>query len=191
VSCGAPFTDDEPFYVMLGDVLVPECGILPRLKDVHDRTGASVIAVMPVPDEHVNRYGVIAGEPDAEGVWRVTGLVEKPAVGDAPTNLAIFGRYLLTPAIMAILDETPPGKGGEIQLTDALVTLLGREEIYAVVIEPHEGYDTGNVLSWLEANIALALQSEEYGEALRESILGIFHPERASGSGQALSAESE
>jgi len=190
VSCGAPFTDDEAFYVMLGDVLVPECGILPRLKAVHDRTGASVIAVVPVPDEHVDRYGVIAGVPDAEGVWRVTGLVEKPCVGEAPTNLAIFGRYLLTPAIMAILGQTLPGKGGEIQLTDALVALLAEEEIYAVVIEPNEGYDTGNVLSWLEANIALALQSEDYGAALRESILGIFHPERANGE-PAFSAEPE
>ena len=182
VSCGAPFTDDEPFYVMLGDVLVPECGILPRLKEVHDRTGASVIAVLPVPDDQVDRYGVIAGEPEGEdGVWRVTGLVEKPCVGEAPTNLAIFGRYLLTPAIMEILMATEPGKGGEIQLTDALVTLLGREEIYAVVIEPCEGYDTGNVLSWLQANIALALQSDEYGAALRESLLATFHPERANG----------
>jgi UTP--glucose-1-phosphate uridylyltransferase len=185
VSCGAPFTDDEPFYVMLGDVLVPDCGILPRLKEVHDRTGASVIAVLPVPDDQVDRYGVIAGEADDHGVWRVTGLVEKPCVGEAPTNLAIFGRYLLTPAIMGILAQTPPGKGGEIQLTDALVALLAEEEIYAVVIEPDEGYDTGNVLSWLEANVALALQSEEYGPALRESLLGMFHPERANGSGVA------
>jgi len=183
VSCGAPFTDDEPFYVMLGDVLVPECGILPRLKAVHDRTGASVIAVMPVPDEHVDRYGVIAGTAGEDGTWRVAGLVEKPCVGEAPSNLAIFGRYLLTPAIMAILADTPPGKGGEIQLTDALVALLEKEEIYAVVIEPDEGYDTGNVLSWLEANIALALQSEAFGEALREKLLGIFHPQRANGSG--------
>jgi UTP--glucose-1-phosphate uridylyltransferase len=178
VSCGAPFTDDEPFYVMLGDVLVPECGILPRLKKVHERTGASVIAVLPVPDDQVDRYGVIAGEEGDDGVWRVSGLVEKPCVGEAPTNLAIFGRYLLTPAIMAILHRTPPGKGGEIQLTDALVALLEKEEIYAVVIGPDEGYDTGNVLSWLEANVALALKSEAYGPALRESLLGMFHPER-------------
>lgn len=181
VSCGAPFTDDEPFYVMLGDVLVPGCGILPRLKEVHDRTGSSVIAVVPVPDDQVDRYGVIAGEPGDDGVWRVTGLVEKPCVGEAPTNLAIFGRYLLTPAIMAILAQTPPGKGGEIQLTDALVALLAKEDIYAVVIAPGEGYDTGNVLSWLEANIALALESDAYGPALRQSLLGMFHPERANG----------
>lgn len=174
VSCGAPFTDDEPFYVMLGDVLVPDCGILPRLKEVYDRTGASVIAVMPVPDEQVDRYGVIAGEQEIDGVWRVTGLVEKPCVAEAPSNLAIFGRYLLTPAIMEILAQTPPGKGGEIQLTDALVALLAREEIYAVVIRPDEGFDTGNVLAWLEANVTLALQSEAYGADLRESLVGLL-----------------
>ncbi len=179
VLCGAPLTDDEPFVVMLGDVLVPDGRILPRLREVHERTGASVIAVVPVPDEDVSRYGVIAGEADAEGVWRVTGLVEKPRADEAPSNLAIFGRYLLTPAIMEILAETPPGKGGEIQLTDALVALLEREEIYAVVIDPSEGYDTGNVLSWLEANVSLALQSKEYGPALRQSLLRLFHPDRS------------
>jgi len=170
VCCGAPFTDDEAFYVMLGDVLVPDCGILPRLREVHERTGASVIAVMPVPDEQVSLYGVIAGEADADGVWRVSGLVEKPCREDAPSNLAIFGRYLLTPRVMQLLADTPPGKGGEIQLTDALVALLEHEEIYAVVIEPDEGFDTGNVLSWLEANIELTLRRKDYGAQLRASM---------------------
>ena len=170
VVCGAPFTDDEAFYVMLGDVLVPDCGILPRLREVHERTGASVIAVIPVPDELVSHYGVIAGEADEQGVWRVSGLIEKPTREDAPSNLAIFGRYLLTPRVMELLANTPPGKGGEIQLTDALVALLDVEEIYAVVIEPDDGFDTGNVLSWLEANVALALRRDEYGAALRSSL---------------------
>lgn len=170
VLCGAPFTDDEAFYVMLGDVLVPDCGILPRLREVHERTGASVIAVIPVPDEQVSLYGVIAGEADDDGVWRVSGLVEKPVREEAPSNLAIFGRYLLTPRVMQLLAETSPGKGGEIQLTDALVALLEHEEIYAVVIEPDEGFDTGNVLSWLEANIALTLRRKEYEAPLRESL---------------------
>jgi UTP--glucose-1-phosphate uridylyltransferase len=170
VLCGAPFTDDEAFYVMLGDELVPGCGLLPRMRAVHDRTGASVIAVVPAPEDQVHRYGVIAGEPVEDGVWRVTGLVEKPPVGEEPSNLRIFGRYLLTPAVMQILAETPPGKGGEIQLTDALIKLLEREEIYAVVIDPEDGHDTGNVLAWLEANVALALEREEYGDQLRESL---------------------
>jgi len=170
VLCGAPFTDDEAFYVMLGDELVPDCSVLPRMRAVHDRTGASVIAVVPAPADQVYRYGVIAGDPVDDGVWKVTGLVEKPAPGEEPSNLRIFGRYLLTPAVMEILAATPPGKGGEIQLTDALVKLLEREELYAVVIDPDCGRDTGNVLAWLEANVALALEREEYGEKLRESL---------------------
>ena len=170
VLCGAPFTDDEAFYVMLGDELVPDCSVLPRMRAVHDRTGASVIAVVAAPDDQVHRYGVIAGKPVEDGVWKVTGLVEKPAPGEQPSNLRIFGRYLLTPAVMEILAATPPGKGGEIQLTDALIKLLEREEIYAVVIEPECGRDTGNVLAWLEANVALALERDEYGEKLRASL---------------------
>jgi UTP--glucose-1-phosphate uridylyltransferase len=179
VLCGAPLTDDEPFFVMLGDELVPGGNILPRMRAVHERTGASVIAVVPAPPDQVYRYGVIAGAPVEDGVWRVTGLIEKPPRGEEPSNLRIFGRYLLTPAIMQILAETPPGKGGEIQLTDALIRLLEREEIYAVIVDPAEGYDTGNVLAWLEANIKLGLASPEYGPALRENLLGLFHPERA------------
>jgi UTP--glucose-1-phosphate uridylyltransferase len=169
VLAGAPHTGSEPFFVLLGDVIVPNCDILPRLRDVHERTGASVIAVTPVPAEQVRRYGVIAGEEVEPGVWRVTGLVEKPSAAEAPSDLAIFGRYLLTATVMELLPEVAPGAGGEIQLTDALVALLEREEIYAVV-EEDPGYDTGNVLAWLEANMALALKRPEYGPALREML---------------------
>jgi UTP--glucose-1-phosphate uridylyltransferase len=170
VLCGAPFTNGDSFFVLLGDVLVPGRNVLPRLADVHQRHGASVIAVMPVPDEHVSRYGVIGGHEIEDGVWKVERLVEKPAINDAPSNLAIFGRYLLTPKVMELLPEVRPGRGDEIQLTDALVELLKHEEIYAVVVDPTEGFDTGNVLSWLEANVALALESREWGPALRDSL---------------------
>ena len=120
ILCGAPFTADEPFIVQLGDVLVPTNDLLPRLIDVYNRTGASVIAVQQVAAEDVSSYGVIAGEEVEPGVWKVTDLVEKPAAERAPSNLAIFGRYLLTPAVMRILPTVEPGAGGEIQLTDAL-----------------------------------------------------------------------
>ncbi len=169
VMCGAPFTGDEPFFVMLGDVLVPRHDCLPKLKDVHERYGGSVIAVTPVEQQLVSRYGVIAGHEVEPGVWQLTDLVEKPPVNEAPSNLAIFGRYLLTPRIMKLLPKVEPGRGDEIQLTDALRDLLKHEEIYAVTMEC-EGYDTGNVLSWLEANIALALETEEYGPGLRASL---------------------
>ena len=170
VMCGAPFTADEAFYVLLGDMLVPNKSVLPRLREVHERTGASVIAVMPVPDQMVSRYGVIEGHEVDNGAWRVTGLVEKPPVNEAPSNLAIFGRYLLTPKVMELLPGVHPGRGDEIQLTDALVSLLESEELYAVVVDPADGYDTGNVLSWLEANIVLALETGEYGSELRSAL---------------------
>ena len=115
---------------------------------------------------------------DIRGYLNIVRGIEKPPAGEEPSNLRIFGRYLLTPRVMKILAQTPPGKGGEIQLTDALIALLEHEEIYAVVVDPSEGYDTGNVLAWLEANIKLGLASERYGEALRASLLTMFHPER-------------
>ncbi len=177
VMCGAPFTNDEPFYVLLGDVLVPRNDVLPRMREVYEKTGASVIAVVPVPTEQVSRYGVIAGVEVEDGVWKVSALVEKPAVNEAPSNLAIFGRYLLTPKVMELLPHVQPGRGDEIQLTDALVELLRSEELYAVVIEPDEGYDTGNILSWLEANVALGLETAEYGSALRESLTKLLGTE--------------
>ena len=169
VSCGAPFTGNEPFFVLLGDVIVPRHDILPRLAEVHERFGGSVLAVTPVEPALVSRYGVIAGEEVEPGIWRVTDLVEKPSVNEAPSTLAIFGRYLLTPAIMDILPGVTPGRGDEIQLTDALKTLLKTEEIYAVV-DTDPGFDTGNVLAWLEANISIALASSEHGPALRASL---------------------
>lgn len=174
VLCGAPFTGSEPFYVLLGDVLVPNKSVLPRLLDVHERTGASVIAVMPVPDELVSRYGVIEGREVAPNEWQVSGLVEKPPANQAPSNLAIFGRYLLTPKVMELLPDVRPGRGEEIQLTDALVELIETEELYAVVVDPSEGFDTGNVLSWLSANVALALDTNEYGADLRAELEGLL-----------------
>jgi UTP--glucose-1-phosphate uridylyltransferase len=173
VMCGASHVCDEPFFVLLGDVIVPRCDVLPRLRAVHERHGGSVLAVTPVAPDLVSRYGVIAGEEIEPGVWKVTGLVEKPPADEAPSNLAIFGRYLLTPTIMDILPGVAPGRGDEIQLTDALCKLLETETIHAVV-EADPGYDTGNVNSWLEANIELALTSPEHGDAMRASLRRIL-----------------
>ncbi len=157
VLCAAEHTGDEPFYVLLGDVLVPGNEMLPAMQSVSDaHGGASVIAVMPVPDEEVDRFGVIAGEEVEPGVWKVSGLVEKPPVEEAPTNLAVFGRYLLTPCVMELLRDVEPGVGGEIQLTDALDALLREEEMYALVVSPDEGFATGTRESWLATNNALA-----------------------------------
>ena len=103
----------------------------------------------------VSRFGVIAGEAVAENVWKVDSLVEKPALEDAPSNLAVFGRYLLSPRVMELLADVEPGVGGEIQLTDALDAVLAEEEMYALVVDPADGFDTGTVESWLETNNVL------------------------------------
>lgn len=153
IHCAAQATKDESFFVLLGDVIVPDNQILIDMKQVSDEHGgASVIAVMPVESSEVDRFGIIAGEEVAKGVWKISSLVEKPAITDAPSNLAIFGRYLLTPRVMELLAEVKPGAGGEIQLTDALDALLAEEEMYALVIDPADGFDTGTVESWLDTN---------------------------------------
>lgn len=153
VHCAAEATGNEPFFVLLGDVIVPDNQMLIKMKEVSDaHNGASVIAVLPVAEDQVDRFGVIDGVEVSEGVWKVNSLVEKPAVEDAPSNLAVFGRYLLTPRVMELLADAKPGAGNEIQLTDALDALLKEEEMYALVIDPEDGYDTGTIESWLDTN---------------------------------------
>ncbi|MDR0514375.1 MAG: UTP--glucose-1-phosphate uridylyltransferase [Coriobacteriaceae bacterium] len=153
VYCAHEKTGDEAFFVLLGDVLVPDNKMLPRMKEVSDQhDGASVIAVVPVPEEEASRFGIIAGAEVSEAVWKVDSLVEKPPLGTAPSNLAVFGRYLLSPRVMELLADAVPGAGGEIQLTDALDAVLREEELYALVIDPQEGFDTGTIESWLETN---------------------------------------
>ena len=156
VHCAAEKMDGDPFLVLLGDVIVPDNQILVNMKAVSDEHGgASVIAVLPVPMEQVSRFGVIDGEAVAEGVWKVNRLVEKPPVEEAPSNLTVFGRYLLSPRVMELLADVKPGAGNEIQLTDALDAVLAEEEMYALVISEDEGYDTGTVKTWLQANNAM------------------------------------
>lgn len=153
IYCAHEQTGTEPFYVLLGDVLVPDNKMLPRMQQISDaHGGASVIAVVPVPDDQVSRFGVIAGAEVEAAVWKVDALVEKPALEDAPSNLAVFGRYLLSARVMELLASVEPGVGGEIQLTDALDAVLQEEEMYALVIDEQDGFDTGTVESWLETN---------------------------------------
>lgn len=157
VHCAADKTGDDRFYVLLGDVIVPDNNILVRMKEVSDaHGGANVISVLPLPDEEIPRYGIISGSQVEPGVWKVDSIVEKPALEDAPTNMGSFGRYLLSGRVMEILATLPAGAGGEIQLTDALDAVLAEEEMYAVEIDPADGFDTGTVASWLATNAELA-----------------------------------
>ena len=174
VHVAAERTGDDMFMVMLGDVLVPDNKVCKRMVEVSkEHGGASVIAVGPVPDEEVSRFGIVGGQDLGAGVLKLDAMVEKPALEDAPSNLAIFGRYLLTPAVMELLAQTQPGAGGEIQLTDALVALLEREDVYALVIDPEEGFDTGTVPAWITANVTLAMRDPKLAAYLRAAIGGL------------------
>ena len=156
IYCAHEKTAGEPFYVLLGDVIVPGNQMLPAMQRVSDEHGgASVIAVIPVPDEQVSRFGIIAGAQVADDVWKVDKLVEKPKLEEAPSNLAVFGRYLLSPRVMELLADAKPTVGGEIQLTDALDAVLAEEEMYALIVDPTDGFDTGTVESWLDTNNVL------------------------------------
>lgn len=174
----------ESFLVLLGDYVVPSRGICTRMLEVsRAHAGASVIAVAPCSPADVSRYGVIAGErvdtlegfggvaDDEPGaVWRVSGLVEKPAAEEAPSNLYIVGRYLLSPLVMDLLADQEPGKGGEIQLTDAMARSLEREAMYAVVIDPLSGYDTGTPSGWIATNALMAAADPRFAEEFWEAV---------------------
>lgn len=157
VLCAERACEGEPFYVLLGDVIVLGNEVLPAMQRVSDaHGGASVIAVMPVADDEVDRFGIISGAEIEPNVWKVDSMVEKPPVGQAPSNLAIFGRYLLSPRVMELLHDVEPGSGGEIQLTDAMHALLAEEDAYALVVDPSEGIDSGTIPNWLAANNIVA-----------------------------------
>lgn len=184
VLCAADDAGDEPFFVLLGDYFVPDRKMCVRMAEVSAaHGGSSVIAVAPVPEDQVSRYGIVAGErcgevgglspadDEAEGaVWKVTGLVEKPAPEDAPSHLFIVGRYLLTPRVMELLKTQGAGAGGEIQLTDAMERLLAEEEMYAVVVDPAEGCDTGTPAAWAATNARMALGDAAQREAFLEAL---------------------
>ncbi|HYJ49128.1 MAG TPA: UTP--glucose-1-phosphate uridylyltransferase GalU [Microbacterium sp.] len=162
---------DSPFAVMLGDDLIDERDpLLPTMISEHERRGATVIALMEVDPEQIHLYGAAAVEAtDNPDIVRVTGLVEKPKREDAPSNLAIIGRYVLTPAIFDILERTAPGKGGEIQLTDALQELATDADgpgVYGVVFRGRR-YDTGDRVDYIKAIVQLAADRDDLGPELR------------------------
>jgi UTP--glucose-1-phosphate uridylyltransferase len=167
VLAAAAHVGDEPFAVLLGDDLIDERDhLLEQMVEVQSREGGSVIALMEVPREQVSMYGCAAVEGDPSGdVVRITDLVEKPPVDEAPSNLAIIGRYVLSPGIFDILRSTPPGRGGEIQLTDAMKTQIASEPVHGVVFRGRR-YDTGDRLDYLKACVRLAVERDDLGPPL-------------------------
>ncbi|GGS48899.1 UTP--glucose-1-phosphate uridylyltransferase GalU [Streptomyces griseoviridis] len=178
VLCARRHVGDQPFAVLLGDDLIdPRETLLSRMLDVRARRGGSVVALLEVAPDQAHLYGCAAVESAGEdGVVRVTGLVEKPAPGTAPSRYAVIGRYVLDPAVFGVLERTPPGRGGEIQLTDALQTLAADGTVHGVVFTGLR-YDTGDKADYLRTVVRLACGRSDLGPAftawLKEFVAGL------------------
>ena len=161
IYCAKKHVGNDPFVVMLGDTITKDTvPCTKQLIDIYERYGKSVIALEEVPDEKVERYGIIGGEEIEDSIYKIDKLVEKPPLRVAPSNLAIMGRYVLTPDIFDCIENVEPGYGGEIQLTDALSKL---DEIFGQVFKG-ESFDIGNRIDWLKTSLRFALEDEEAKE---------------------------
>lgn len=171
ILCAKTFMGDEPFAVLLGDDVVyhPERPALRQLIDVYEQTGGSVLGCQQVSDEKVSSYGIVAGTPVPgweEKLLRVSDMIEKPSLEEAPSHFAVLGRYIIKPEVFAILENTKPGKGGEVQLTDALKVLAKLDAVYAYAFDGKR-YDLGDKLGFLKATVEFALRREDLGPAFR------------------------
>jgi UTP--glucose-1-phosphate uridylyltransferase len=171
VWCAREIVGDEPFAVLLPDVLVqaPGKGCLAQMLDAYDKHGGNILAVEPVPDDQTKNYGVVAVGEGEGNVFPVTGMVEKPAPGTAPSNLTILGRYVLQPQMFDLLSSQEKGAGGEIQLTDSMLALMKTEPFYAVEYEGR-AFDCGSKSGFLAANIAYALERPDLRDAVVDEI---------------------
>ena len=175
ISCAKTFVGNEPFAVLLGDDIVYNEGkpCLKQLIDCYDEYKTSVLGVQTVEAKDVNKYGIVNGIHIEDRVYKVKNLIEKPAVEEAPSNVAILGRYIITPKIFEILENTKPGKGNEIQLTDALLELIKHEAMYAYDFEGRR-YDVGDKLGFLQATVEYALRKKELRDGFIEYLKTII-----------------
>jgi UTP--glucose-1-phosphate uridylyltransferase len=168
VWCARELIGNEPFAILLADDLVmSETPCLRQLIDIHEKSGGNVVAVMDVPKEHTNRYGILDLASDDGRLASIKGLVEKPAPEKAPSTLSIIGRYVLQPEVFQHLDRQEKGAGGEIQLTDAMAKLIGKAPFHGLRFEGRR-FDCGDKVGFLEANIAFALSRSDLGDAVRD-----------------------
>jgi UTP--glucose-1-phosphate uridylyltransferase len=167
VGVASGHVGDAPFAVLLGDdIMHPESGVLAGMLAAFEHYGHSVIALKEVPEGDISSYGCAAVEPLEGNILRVLDLVEKPPASEAPSNLAVMGRYVFSPGIFEVLSATQPGRGGEIQLTDAIKTLAEREPVYGYTFRDGR-FDVGNKLDYLRATVELALERDDLGPAFR------------------------
>ncbi|SHJ92599.1 UDP-glucose pyrophosphorylase [Anaerobranca californiensis DSM 14826] len=175
IYCAKSFIGEEPFAVLLGDDIVhnPDKPCLKQMIEVYEEYKTSILGVQQVKKEDVSKYGIVDGKVIEDRIYKVKGLVEKPKMEDAPSNIAILGRYIISPAIFPILEKTKPGKGGEIQLTDALKELASKEAMYAYNFVGRR-YDVGDKLGFLEATVDFALMREDLRDGFIKYLEGIF-----------------
>ena len=171
VLVAADHVGELPFVVMLGDdIMHPRAGVLAGMLGTFERFGRSVIALKEVPAEDISAYGCAAVRPLEDNIVEVEDLVEKPAPGEAPSNLAVMGRYVFSSEILDVLAHTKPGRGGEIQLTDAIKTLAERQPVYGWTFRQGR-FDVGNKLDYLQATVELALEREDLGPPFRKFLI--------------------
>lgn len=172
VLCAKPIVGNEPFAVLLGDdVIDSEVSVTRQLIDIFQKQGDSpVVGVMEVADEDTSKYGIVGGKEIEKDTWLLDTLVEKPKTADAPSRLAIPGRYILTPDIFTLLENSKPGVGGEIQLTDSLQALAKKRKMYAYRFKGQR-FDAGDKFGYMEANIHYALKRPELRERAKKLIL--------------------
>lgn len=174
VWCAWPAVGDEPFFVHLADDLIhADVPALKQMREHYDEHECSVIGVEPVPKDQTGNYGIVAVEEQASGTRRITRIVEKPAPTEAPSNLAVVGRYILTPRIFELLERTGKGAGGEIQLTDAIANLLEDESVHGFAFDGTR-YDCGSKMGYLRATVEYALRHPELGENFKAYLQGVW-----------------
>ncbi len=170
IACARDFVGNDPFGVILGDdIVVSETPALKQLAEVYDEVESSVVGVQSVLWEHVHKYGIVKPAGEVKEVFEVMDMVEKPIRTEAPSNKAILGRYILTPGIFDALEKTAYGKGGEMQLTDAIKILMQKEKVFACAFEGKR-YDVGDRMGFLQATVEFALKREDIGKEFRDYI---------------------
>ncbi|WP_099190608.1 UTP--glucose-1-phosphate uridylyltransferase GalU [Tepidibacter mesophilus] len=178
ISCAKHFIGNEPFAVMLGDDIVDaDTPCLKQLMDAYEEYRTTILGVQEVAKENTNKYGIVGGKHIEDRVYKVKDLVEKPDPEEAPSNIAILGRYIISPTIFEILENLPAGKGGEIQLTDGLKELSKKEAMYAYNFEGRR-YDVGDKLGFLEATVDFALKRENLRDGFLNYLLNVTEKER-------------
>jgi UTP--glucose-1-phosphate uridylyltransferase len=173
IHCAKPFVKNEPFAVLLSDDIIdPDTLLLQHMIDLYKEFNSPILALEQIPMSDINKYGVIDGKKEKDSVYRIKSLVEKPKATDAPSDMAIIGRYILTPDIFDILEGVGPGRGGEIQLTDALQDLLKKRPIYGYLFKGKR-YDAGDKVGYLKATVDLALKNPQVSEQLKKYLIEI------------------